>query len=67
MENTLGRERLLRDENNAESLKNEIIVLLKEHNLSLSQTRTLFREIVEDIEDSPLNNDLSFSLSPIAL
>lgn len=54
MENTLGRERLLRDENNVESLKNEIIVLLKGHNLSLSQTRTLFREIVEDIEDSPL-------------
>lgn len=40
--------------NNAESLMNDIITLVKAHNLSLSQTRALFHEIVNRIEDTPL-------------
>jgi len=48
------RETVLRPENNAENLGNEIIELLKIHKLSLSQTRALFHEIVTEIEDSPL-------------
>lgn len=41
-------------ENNAESLIQEIIMLLKTNNLSLSQTRALFHRIVNEIEDTPL-------------
>lgn len=41
-------------ENNAELLMNDITALVKAHKLSLSQTRALFHEIVNRIEDTPL-------------
>lgn len=49
-----ARETIIKNENNAEPLKGEIISLLKMHKLSLSQTRALFHEIVDQIEDEPL-------------
>lgn len=48
------RETMYNDENNAQGLKNEIISILKMHKFSLSQIRTLFHEIVNDIEDTPI-------------
>lgn len=52
------RETILKPENNAENLEKDIISLLKTHCLSLSQTRTLFHEIIIKIEDSPLKQIL---------
>lgn len=50
-----ARETPLKPENNAESLITKIILVLKENNLSLSQTRALFHEIIIRLEDAPLN------------
>lgn len=49
-----ARECSCTDENNAEELHDRIIELLKEHKMSLSQTRALFHWIVNTLEDTPL-------------
>jgi hypothetical protein len=49
------RKTCLREEQQAESLKQEIIKLLRNNNVSLSQARCLFDEIIIQIEDSPIN------------
>lgn len=50
----IARETVCRKEQNVQIVKGEIIELLKRNNFSLSQTRTLFHEIVNNLEDTPL-------------
>lgn len=49
-----AREKLITDEKNYQKIKEEIKIILKEHNLSLSQIRGLFHSIVNEIEDTPI-------------
>lgn len=49
------RKLCLREGQKPESLKQEIINLLRDNNVSLSQARCLFDEIIMQIEDSPIN------------
>ncbi len=49
-----ARETMYKKEQNVQEIKGEIITLLKRSNLSLSQSRTLFHEIVNNLEDEPL-------------
>lgn len=50
----VARETMYKKEQNVQAIKGEIIELLKRNNFSLSQTRTLFHEIVANLEDTPL-------------
>ncbi len=50
----IARETMYKNEENAQILKEQIIVLLKNYNFSLSQTRALFHEIINSLEDAPL-------------
>lgn len=45
----------LREEQGEESLKQEILSLLRSKYVSLSQARYLFDDIIKQIEDSPIN------------
>lgn len=49
-----ARETMLKKEQNVQDIKREIVELLRRNNFSLSQTRTLFHEIVNNLEDEPL-------------
>lgn len=50
----IARETMYKKEQNVQVIKREIVELLKHNNFSLSQTRTLFHEIVNNLEDEPL-------------
>lgn len=49
------RKMCLREGQGAKNLKQDIIDLLRSNYVSLSQARCLFDEIIEQIEDSPIN------------
>lgn len=49
-----ARETMYKKEQNVQLIKGEIVELLRRNNFSLSQTRTLFHEIVNNLEDKPL-------------
>lgn len=44
----------------AQHLERAILDLLKSEGVSISETRYLFRNIVEHLEDSPINKDVAF-------
>ena len=46
----------LEEENNAKAVKEEIKSLLKENNFSIFQASTLFKEIMYELGNTPLNN-----------
>lgn len=50
----IARETMYKKEQNVPVVKEEILELLKRNKFSLSQTRTLFHEIVNNLEDTPL-------------
>lgn len=50
----VARETMYRKEQNVQAIKKQIVNILKRNNFSLSQTRTLFHEIVNNLEDKPL-------------
>lgn len=49
-----ARETIYKKEQNVPVIKKEIVELLKHNSFSLSETRTLFHEIVNNLEDAPL-------------
>lgn len=49
-----AREKIIIDEKKSQKIKNEIKDLIKSYNLSLSQIRGLFHNIINEIEDTPL-------------
>ncbi|SEU08115.1 hypothetical protein SAMN05443270_3001 [Lacrimispora sphenoides] len=49
-----ARESVLYAEQNKDTIKEMILLMLKDRKVSLSQTRALFHEIINDIEDAPL-------------
>lgn len=50
----VAREKMYTKEQNSEKVKEKIIELLRINKFSLSQIRTLFIEIVANLEDEPL-------------
>lgn len=50
----VAREKMYGKEQKVQVVKDEIINLLKQNQFSLSQARTLFHEIINNIEDEPL-------------
>ena len=50
----IAREKMYKEEQNVQAIKKEIIDLLIHNNFSISQTRTLFHEIINNLEDDPL-------------
>lgn len=50
----IAREKMYTKEQNAEKVKEKIVELLRMNRFSLSQIRTLFIEIVANLEDEPL-------------
>lgn len=51
----------MKDKEKAYHLERAILNLLKSEGVSISETRYLFRNIVERLEDSPINKDVAFS------
>ncbi len=50
----------MKDKEKAYHLERAILDLLKSEGISISETRYLFRNIVEQLEDSPINKDVAF-------
>lgn len=50
----VARETNYKEEQNVQAIKGEIVELLKRNKFSLSQARTLFHEIINNLEDTPL-------------
>ncbi len=50
----------IRDKEKAYHLERAILDLLKSEGVSISETRYLFKNIVEQLEDSPISRDTVF-------